>query len=57
MPLFNIILPSNCGIFFRQVMEIASFDFYDFGDIIHENFKIEETEPVSDGFEEIGFES
>ena len=57
MPLFNIILPSNCGIFFRQVMEIASFDFYDFGDIIHENFKIQETEPVSDGFEEIGFES
>ena len=57
MPLFQVILPSNCGLFFKQVMEIAAFDFYEFGDIIHSKFEIEETEPVSEGFEQIGFES
>ena len=29
-------MPSNAGMFFKQVMQIAAFDFYDFGDIIHE---------------------
>jgi len=36
MPLFKIEMPANAGIFFKHVMEIAAFDFYDFGDIIHE---------------------
>lgn len=37
MPLFQIVMPSNAGMFFKQIMQIAAFDFYDFGDIIHEN--------------------
>ena len=39
------------------MMEIAAFDFYDFGDIIHEHFEIEETDPIDANFESVGFES
>ena len=38
-------------------MEIAAFDFYDFGDIIHELFKILPTNPIDANFDSIGFES
>ena len=50
-------MPSNAGMFFKQVMQIAAFDFYDFGDIIHEWFAIEPTDPVDHKFESVGFES
>ncbi len=46
MPLFKIEMPANAGIFFKHVMEIAAFDFYDFGDIIHEHMQIEPTDPL-----------
>ena len=57
MPLFKIEMPANAGMFFKHVMEIAAFDFYDFGDIIHENMKIEPTDPIDANFEAVGFES
>lgn len=57
MPLFNISMPANAAVFFRHIMEIAAFDFVDFGDIIHETFEIEETEPIDVNFDSIGFES
>ena len=38
MPLFQISMPSNAGIFFKEIMAIAAFDFYDFSDVIHDNF-------------------
>ena len=38
-------------------MEIAAFDFYDFGDIIHSIFGIVPTDPVDANFESVGFES
>ena len=38
-------------------MAIAAFDFYDFSDIIHDNFKISQTDPIDTNFETIGFES
>ena len=57
MTLFQVLMPSNAGIFFRHVMEIAAFDFFDFDDIIHENFNIEPTEPADIRFGTLGFES
>lgn len=36
MPLFEVQMPSNANMFFRQVMQIAAFDFYDFSDIVHD---------------------
>ena len=38
-------------------MEIAAFDFYDFGDIIHSVFGIVPTDPIDINFDSIGFES
>ena len=57
MPLFHIQMPSNALNFLNRVMEIAAFDFYDFGDIIHENLQIEPTDALNNSFEQIGFES
>ena len=57
MPLFKITMPANAGIFFAHMMSIAAFDFYDFTDIIHDNFGIEPTEPLDANFEALGFES
>ena len=50
-------MPGNAGLFFRQLMSIAAFDFYEFGDLIHEQFAIPETESINANFESIGFES
>ena len=38
-------------------MEIAAFDFFDFGDLIHEHFAIDPTDPIDSNFEAVGFES
>ena len=38
-------------------MEIAAFDFFEFGDIIHTHLKIEPTDPIDSNFEAVGFES
>ena len=50
-------MPANAGMFFRTIMSIAAFDFYDFTDIIHNLFNLEPTEPIDNNFESIGFES
>ena len=55
--LFQVTMPANAGMFFRTIMSIAAFDFYDFTDIIHELFSIEPTDPIDKNFESIGFES
>lgn len=57
MPLFQISMPSNAGLFFKEIMSIAAFDFYDFSDVIHDNFQISPTDPIDTNFETIGFES
>ena len=57
MPLFKISMPANAGLFFRQIMSIAAFDFYDFGDVIHKYFNIAQTDSININFETIGFES
>ena len=50
-------MPSNAGIFMREVMAIASFDFFDFSDAIHYVFGIDATEVIDINFEQLGFES
>ena len=57
MPLFEIMMPGNAGIFFKAIMEIAAFDFYEFGEHIHDWLDIPPTEPVDYKFDAIGFES
>lgn len=57
MPLFQITMPANAGLFFRSLMEIAAFDFYDFSDFVHDLFQVEPKETTDLNFEAIGFES
>lgn len=57
MPLFQVELPANAGLFFKAVMQIAAFDFYEFGDVVHSVFQVDPTEPIDSNFEAIGFES
>ena len=57
MPLFQVSMPGNAAVFFGHLMSIAAFDFIEFGDIIHEAFSIEATDPIDDNFNSVGFES
>ena len=57
MPLFKVQMPANAAIFFRNVMEIAAFDFYEFDDFILENFALEPLDPIDANFEAVGFQS
>ena len=47
MPLFKIEMPANAEMFFTGMMQIAAFDVYEFGDIIHELMMIDPTEPIN----------
>lgn len=55
--LFHIQMPANAGIFFRNVMEIAAFDFYEVDDLVHGTFNIEPSEPISAQFAALGLQS
>ena len=57
MPLFKVDMPANAGIFFQNIMQIAAFDFYEIGDIVHKLFNIPSTNPLGINFETVGFES
>ena len=50
MPLFQITMPANAGLFFRALMEIAAFDFYDFSDFVHNIFQVEPKETTDLNF-------
>ena len=57
LPLFNVSMPGNARDFYAQIMEISSFDYYDFSDLVHEVFRLSPTEPLNAKFIAIGFES
>lgn len=57
MPMFQIQMTSNVSIFFRNIMAIAAFDFFDIDEYVHDSFDIKPTEAVDVKFQLIGFES
>ena len=57
LPLMKVILPVSASQFFQQINAVAAFEFYDIGDILLETLQLEPTDPLSDGFEKLGFES
>ena len=57
MPLFHVQLPANAAIFFRNVMEIAAFDFIELDDTVLEIFQLEALDPIDANFEAVGFQS
>ena len=58
MPLCDVSLPANVLDFFGKIFEIAAFDIYpNLGENINWLLNLEPTEPMTKGFEELGFES
>ena len=47
MPLFEVSLPANAGVFFKQLMKIAAFDIIELGDYLDAIFFLEPTEPLN----------
>jgi len=57
LPLFKINLPANAGIFFRQLMSIAAFEFFEIGEFTNSVLGMEATSPVDENYNAVGFES
>lgn len=57
LPLCQVVLPINASKFFGAIAQIATFEIYDLNDHINDILDVPDTEPVSDNFEELGFES
>ena len=57
MPLFNLALPANAGIFFGLLMKIASFDIIPTDIFFNEVLSWVSTDPVNNNFNSVGFGS
>jgi len=57
LPLFEINLPANAGLFFRQLMSIAAFEFFEIGEFTNSLLDLEPTSPVDENYNAVGFES
>ena len=57
MPLFNLALPANAGIFFGLLMQIASFDIIPTDIFFNEVLSWVSTDPVNNNFNSVGFGS
>jgi len=57
MPLFEVSLPANAGMFFAQLMSIAAFELFDTKPYLDSALSLAPTEPVNSNFEAAGLES
>ena len=57
MPLFNIKIPANAGMFTKQIMRIAAFDIVEIGGFLDDVLSLEPTQPLNENFEAVGLES
>jgi hypothetical protein len=57
MPLFKIKLPPNAGSYFGFIMQIAAFDILPTDDFYADYTNIEETDPINENFDSVGFSS
>jgi hypothetical protein len=55
IPLFNLALPANGGVFFGFLMRIASFDIIPTDIFYNEVFNWVPTDPINENFNSIGF--
>ena len=57
LPLFDASMPANTGMVFQYLTKIAAFDLLEIGDFVDEFLELEQTDPVDNNFETLGFES
>jgi len=57
LALFDISLPANAEIFFRQLMSITAFEVFEIGDVVNAILSLEKTDPVNENYNALGFES
>ena len=57
MPLFKLKLPPNAGMFFGFIMQIAAFDILPTDDFYEEYTDIDDSDPINDNFDAVGFSS
>ena len=57
LPLFDASMPANAGMVFKYLTKIAAFDVFEIGDYVDEYLELEQTDPVDNNFETLGFES
>ena len=57
MPLFNISLPPELGVFFGYIMKIASFDLIPVDNWVQDYGGLTPRDPINSNFEAIGFDS
>ncbi len=50
-------MPSNASIFFKNIMSIASFDFFDIDEVVHNWLSIKPSGAVEVKYQLMGFES
>ena len=50
-------MPANASVFFLNLMTIAAFDFYEIGEDVNRWLDLDPTDPVSQNFNQLGFES
>ena len=55
LPLFNLALPANAGIFFGFLMQIASFDIIPMEKFYSDVLYWTTTDPINDNFNSVGF--
>jgi len=57
MPLFQVAIPANAGMFFAQMMQIAAFEVIDTKPYLDKYLNLQPTDPLNANFEAIGLES
>ena len=57
MPLFQVSMPANAGLFFTTMMQIAAFELIDTKPYLDKYLNLQPTDPLNANFEAIGLES
>ena len=57
LPLIDVKIPANAGMFFKTLAEYAAFDFVDIGEYADAIFKLEPTEPINTSAESLGIDT
>ena len=57
LPLLDISIPPNAGIFYQALMQVCAFDPFPAEDFLHETLRVQPTAAYGMNFEMIGYES